>query len=118
MTLRNTISLITLSVLILALSFGCARYATSDEKIVEIEKKISIGVSESEFTKNIPTAQLIDEKENKKVYVALVSETCFFAVPRKAFKEALKHMRPNLHLKMENLSLLNVLLMAVNSTLL
>jgi hypothetical protein len=88
MTLRNTISLITLSVLILALSFGCARYATSDEKIVEIEKKMSIGVSESEFTKNIPTAQLIDEKENKKVYVALVSETCFFCGSAKGFQRS------------------------------
>ena len=88
MKLRNTISLITLSVLVLALSFGCARYATSDEKIVEIEKKISIGVSESEFTKNIPTAQLIDEKENKKVYVALVSETCFFCVSAKGFQRS------------------------------
>jgi hypothetical protein len=88
MKLRNTISLITLSVLVLALSFGCARYATSDEKIVEIEKKISIGVSESEFTKNIPTAQLIDEKENKKVYVALVSETCFFCGSAKGFQRS------------------------------
>ena len=85
---RNTISLITLSVLILALSFGCARYATSDEKIGEIEKKISIGVSESEFTKNIPTAQLVDEKDNKKVYVVVVSETCFFCGSGKAFQRS------------------------------
>ena len=88
MKLRNTVILITLFVFVLSVSFGCARYATSDEKIVEIEKKISIGVSESEFTKNIPTAQLVDEKENKKLYVVVVSETCFFCGSAKAFQRS------------------------------
>ena len=63
---RSTIFLITLSVFVLSASFGCARYATSDEKITEIEQKISIGMSESEFKNNIPNAQLIDEHENEK----------------------------------------------------
>lgn len=88
MKLRNTVILITLFVIVLSVSFGCARYATSDEKIVEIEKKISIGVSESEFTKNIPTAQLVDEKENKKLYVVVVSETCFFCGSAKGFQRS------------------------------
>ena len=88
MKLRNTVILITLFVFVLSLSFGCARYATSDEKIVEMEKKMSIGTSESEFTKNIPTAQLVDEKENKKVYVVVVSETCFFCGSAKGFQRS------------------------------
>jgi thioredoxin-related protein len=88
MKLRNTVILIPLFVFVLSVSFGCARYATSDEKIVEIEKKISIGVSESEFTKNIPTAQLVDEKENKKLYVVVVSETCFFCGSAKGFQRS------------------------------
>lgn len=62
-------------------------------------------MSESEFTKRIPKAQLIDTKENKKRYVALVSEPVFIAVRRKAFKKALNPMRPNSLLKMANLSL-------------
>ena len=88
MKFRNTVILITLSIFIFAVSFGCARYATSDEKMVEVEKKISIGVSESEFTKNIPTAQLVDEKDNKKVYVVVVSETCFFCGSAKGFQRS------------------------------
>jgi hypothetical protein len=85
---RNTMILITLWILVFSGSFGCARYATSDEKITEMEKKISIGMSESEFTKNIPNAQLLDEKENKKLYVVVVSETCFFCGSAKAFQRS------------------------------
>ena len=88
MKLRSTIILITMSVFVLSVFFGCVRYATSDEKIVEMEKKISIGVFESEFTKNIPNAKLVDEKENKKVYVVVVSETCFFCGSGKAFQRS------------------------------
>ena len=88
MKFRNTVILITLSVFIFAVSFGCARYATSDEKMVEVEKKISIGISEGEFTKKIPNAQLVDEKENKKLYVVVVSETCFFCGSAKGFQRS------------------------------
>jgi len=88
MKFRNTVILITLSVFIFAVSFGCARYATSDEKIAEIEKKISIGMSEGEFKENIPDAQLVDEKENKKLYVAVASETCFFCGSTKGFQRS------------------------------
>ena len=85
---KNTIILITLIVFLLSVSLGCAKYATSDEKIAEIEKKISIGMSESEFTKNIPNAQLVDEKDNKKLYVVVENETCFFCSSRKAFQRS------------------------------
>ena len=88
MKLINTIILITLSVFVFFLSFGCARYATSDKKITEMEQKISIGMSESEFKGNIPDAQLVDEKENKKVYVVVVSETCFFCGSAKTFQRS------------------------------
>lgn len=77
-----------MSVFILFVSFGCARYATSDERITEIEKKISIGLSEGEFKENIPNAQLVDEQENKKVYVVVVSKTCFFCGSAKAFQRS------------------------------
>ena len=45
-------------------------------------------MSESEFTKNIPNAQLVDEKENKKLYVVVVSETCFFCGSAKGFQRS------------------------------
>ena len=88
MKLKNTIVLITLSIFVLSISFGCARYATSDHKITDIEKKIFIGISENEFKENIPNAQLVDEKENKKVYVFVLSETCFFCGSGKAFQRS------------------------------
>ncbi len=88
MKLINTIILITLSVFLLSVTFGCARYATSDNKITEMEQKISIGMSESEFKSNIPNAQLVDETGNKKVYVVVVSETCFFCGSAKAFQRS------------------------------
>ena len=56
--------------------------------MVEVEKKISIGISEGEFTKKIPNAQLVDEKENKKLYVVVVSETCFFCGSAKGFQRS------------------------------
>lgn len=85
---RNTAIWVTLAILVLSLSFGCARYATSDEKITEMEKQISIDLPESEFKSKIPTAQLVDETENKKVYVLVVSETCFFCGSAKAFQKS------------------------------
>ena len=88
MKLINTIILITLSVFVFFVSFGCARYATSDEKIAEIEKKISIGMSEGEFKEYIPNAQLVDKKESKKLYVVMVSETCFFCGSAKGFQRS------------------------------
>ena len=88
MKFKNTVILITLLVCLFAVSFGCARYATSDEKMVEVEKKISIGISEGEFIKKIPNAQLVDEKENKKFYVVVVSETCFFCGSAKGFQRS------------------------------
>ncbi len=88
MKLRNTIILITLSLFVFSVSFGCSKYATSDEKITDVEKKMSIGVSESDFTKNIPAAQLVDEKDNKKVYVVVMSETCFFCGSAKGFQRS------------------------------
>ena len=53
-----------------------------------MEQKISIGMSENEFEENIPNAQLIDEQENKKVYVVVKSETCFFCGSTKAFQRS------------------------------
>lgn len=88
MKLRNTICLITLSVFVLSVSIGCARYATSDKKITEMEQKISMGMSETEFKEKIPNAQLVDEKENKKLYVVVVSEPCFFCGSVKAFQRS------------------------------
>jgi len=85
---RSTIFLITLAVFVFSVTFGCARYATSDKKIDELEKKISIGMSESQFTKNVPNAQLVDENENKKVYVVVISETCFFCGSSKTFQRS------------------------------
>ena len=85
---KNKVFLITLLVFVFSVPFGCARYATSDKKITEMEQKIPIGMSESEFKENIPNAQLIDEHENKKLYVVVVSETCFFCGSAKTFQRS------------------------------
>ena len=80
--------LILISVMAVAASNGCARYATSDQKIAVLEQKVSIGMSESEFKESIPKAQLIETKENKTIYVSLVSETCFICGSAKGFQKS------------------------------
>ena len=67
---------------------GCAKYATSDQKIADIEEKVSIGMTEGEFTENVPNAQLINTTENKSVYAVRVSPPCFICSSAKGFSRS------------------------------
>ena len=73
------VSLVTVSV------GGCARYATSDQKMAAIEEKVSIGMTESEFTERVPNAQLINTAENRIFYAVRVSPPCFICGSAKSF---------------------------------
>jgi hypothetical protein len=73
------VSLVTISV------GGCAKYATSDKKIAAIEKRVSVGMTESEFTESVPNAELITTTENKSVYAVRVSPPCFICRSTKSF---------------------------------
>jgi len=79
---------IILSVFILSTPLGCARYATSDDKLAKMEKKVSIGVSEDEFKTHVPEARLINESGNEKVYVVVVNEACFICGSASAFRKS------------------------------
>lgn len=74
--------------MVLAVSTGCARFATSDDKIAALEDKVSIGMSESEFTHQLPSARLVNEQGNQKVYVARVNEPCFICGSAKGFQKS------------------------------
>ena len=88
MNLRQLPTLMLIFVMVIAASNGCAKYATSDQKIAALEDKVTIGMTESEFTHQLPSAQLVNEQENRKVYVALVSETCFICGSSKGFQRS------------------------------
>ena len=88
MRLKHKSILILISVMLITALIGCARYATSDQKISALESKVSIGVSEIEFTESIPKAQLLDEKEDIKIYGIRVSETCFICGSSKGFQQS------------------------------
>jgi len=86
--MRDRLSLIMILTMVLAVSTGCARLATSDHKIAAMEDKVSIGMAESEFAHQLPSAQLVNEQNNQKVYVARVSETCFICGSAKGFQKS------------------------------
>ena len=86
--MRVRLTLIVVLTMILAVSTGCARLSTSDQKIAALEDKVSIGMTESEFTQKLPAAQLVNEQDNRKVYVALVSQTCFICGSARGFQKS------------------------------
>lgn len=77
MNLRSIGVLMLISVFLLALSSGCAKYATKGKMIGTIEKQATIGMAEEEFTKKVPHAKLVEEDNNKKVYLVAASDPCF-----------------------------------------
>lgn len=56
---------------------GCARFATSDNKIAALEEKVSVGMTEEAFTTSIPNAQLLGTTGDRSVYAVAVSTPCF-----------------------------------------
>ena len=75
-------------IMVFAVTTGCARLATSDHKIAALEEKVSIGMTEREFAHQLPSAQLVNEQDNQKIYVARVSETCFICGSAKGFQKS------------------------------
>lgn len=63
--------------LVIAWIGGCAKFSTSDKKIAALEEKVSIGMTESQFTLSVPNAELINTTENKSLYAIRVSPPCF-----------------------------------------
>lgn len=57
-------------------SAGCAKYATTGKIMEKIEQRTHVGMSEDEFTKKVPAAELISEERNTKVYLVAVGEPC------------------------------------------
>ena len=64
---------------------GCAKYATSDQKIAALEEKVSIGMTESAFTSSVSNAQLIHTAGKRSVYAVRVSPPCFICGSAKSF---------------------------------
>jgi len=70
---------------LLSFSTGCAKYATKDTLISEIENKVYEGMSEEEFKQSVPKATLAEEKGNQKVYTVAMGQHCFWCGTGKAF---------------------------------
>ncbi len=88
MTSNRAIIILLILMLLLSLVGGCARYATSGKVMDRIEKKATIGMSEQEFQKAVPIAQLVDEQGSKKVYMVAFGEPCFVCGSGKAFMKS------------------------------
>ena len=75
MTLK-TISPVILLGLLVVFSFGCSRFATKGRMASNIENQLELGISETEFAEKMPAAELIEEKERRKVYLLAVEDPC------------------------------------------
>lgn len=84
----DRLRLIIVLIVVASVAAGCARFATSDKKIAALEDKVSIGMTVSEFAHQLPSAQLVKEQNNQKIYVAGVSETCFICGSVKGFQKS------------------------------
>ena len=81
------------------MSGGCAKFATSDKEITAIKEKVSIDMTESEFTASVSNVQLIPTTGDK-ILMRLESIHPFsFADRSRALCVALYPTRPNLHSK-------------------
>ena len=85
MSTKHSTIMVFILVILIAWVSGCAKYATSDKKIAAIEDKVSIGMTESEFTEKIPNAQLINKKGEKSFYAVRVSPPCFICGSKDGF---------------------------------
>jgi hypothetical protein len=74
----KTLTLVILQLLLVSFVWtGCAKYATTGKMMEKLENRAHMGISEEEFIKRVPTAQLIGEEGNTKVYLVAVGEPCF-----------------------------------------
>ena len=88
MSKRHPFITIMIFLFVIAFFGGCAKFATSDKKIAAIEEKVSVGMTESEFTETVPIAELINTTENKRVYAVRVSPPCFICSSAKDFTKS------------------------------
>lgn len=83
---RRNLTLVILQLVLLSfVSTGCAKYATTGKVIEKIEKRVHMGISEEEFTKRVPTAELVCEERNTKVYLVAVGKPCIVCGSAHAF---------------------------------
>lgn len=64
---------------------GCAKYATKGKMIEKIEHMTPVGMKEGVFTKEVHNAKLVQQEGNKKIYVVVASDPCFFCGSGKTF---------------------------------
>ena len=88
MNLRNPGLVILALVFVLSMSVGCAKRATKGKIIGKIESRAQVGMSEEEFKKAVPNAELVDEEGNKKLYAVAAGDPCFICGSGKAFQRS------------------------------
>lgn len=64
---------------------GCSKFATKGRLMERIEKKTYVGISEEDFKKILPYAELVQEEGAQRVYVVAVGDPCFICGSGKAF---------------------------------
>lgn len=64
---------------------GCARFATSDERIARLEGAVQVGMTLQQFKAQAPDAQLVQHDGNRKVFAVVRSQPCFICGTPKAF---------------------------------
>ena len=88
MKLRNLSLIIVALVFLLSISVGCAKRATKGKMIGKIESRTYMGMPEEEFKKFVPSAELVDEEGNKKLYAVVAGDPCFICGSGKAFQRS------------------------------
>ena len=88
MNLRNLGLIILALIFFLGVQTGCAKRASKGKMIGNIESRTHVGMSEEDFKKAVPNAELVDEEGNKKLYAVAAGDPCFICGSGKAFQRS------------------------------
>ena len=77
MNIRATGILLVLLFFLLILPSGCAKHATKGRMIGKIENQTTTGMTEEEFTQKVPQAKMVEQEDDKKIYLVAASDPCF-----------------------------------------
>lgn len=88
MNMRKLSLVIVTLVFFFGISAGCAKRATKGKMIGKIEGRTHVGMSEEDFKKAVPYAELVDEEGNRKLYAVAAGDPCFICGSGKAFQRS------------------------------
>lgn len=88
MYLKRLTIVILLIAFVLTASAGCSKFATKGRMMDRVEKRAPVGMSEEDFKKTLPNAELVKEEGTQRVYAVAAGEPCFICGSARAFADS------------------------------